>query len=244
MEAFNIQEPIYKEWCLEFLCSMQIKPTIKDLGVTTDKFLKFRLGGMKYDVTLFELGNLMGLYSQEELRNKDFKAFITSGDRGRNNFDANGFWKRISSEERLEFGVSKVASIKKPLLQVLHRVIVQSILHRTFGVNEVFEEDLWVLQSLEERHPRRHLNVAWVIVEYLHRKSATGQKNYLCGGHFISRIARNLGLFNEKDMKGFSEPVIPLSTDTKWFTHLRESNGKLKGLPEVFDVEPITTWVG
>ena len=79
-------------------------------------------------------------------------------------------------------------------------------------------------------------------MEHLHQRAVRGTNNYLCGGHFISCIARNLGLFNEEDMEDFSEPVIPLSMDIKGFTHLRESrHGKLKGLPEVLDVQPSST---
>ena len=138
-----------------------------------------------------------------------------------------------------------MSSIKTPLLQVLHRILVQSILHRTSNVEFVYEEDLWVLHALEEKHPLRHLNVAWVIVEHLHRRSTVGTKNYLCGGHFISRIARSLGLFNEIEMKNFSEPVIPMSIDITRFKHLRENrNEKLLGLLEILDVQPITVWDG
>lgn len=166
--------------------------------VTSDKFLDFRLGGKKHEVTLFEFGNLLGLYSNEDLSNKDFKFLVISGVRSKNNFDAHGFWKRISKEDKLEYGESKVSSIKKPLLQVLHRFIVQSVLHRTYGVDVIYEEDLWVLQALEENHLLRHLNAVWVIVEHLQRRVTVGSKNYLCAGHFISRIARNLGLFTKE----------------------------------------------
>ena len=120
IRAFNIREPIYKEWCLEFLCSMQMKERITDVGAMTDKFLTFRLGGKKHEVTLFELGNLLGLYSDKDLSNKDFKFLIITGVRNKSSFDAHGYWKQISTEDNLEYGKSKVSSIKTPLLKVLH----------------------------------------------------------------------------------------------------------------------------
>ena len=100
-----------------------------------------------------------------------------------------------------------------------------------------------VINAVAERKYLNHLNAAWVIAEHLRKRSAVGTKNYLCGGHFISQIARNLGLFNELEMKNFSEPVIPMGTDITRFKHLREKKREnLLGLPEILDVKPINSF--
>ena len=153
---------------------MQIKERITDVGAMTDKFLTFRLRGKKHEVTLFELGKLLGLYSEKDLSNKDLKFLIITGVRNKSSFDAHGYWKQISTEDNLEYGKSKVSSIKTPLLRVLHRILVQSILHRTSDVEFVLEEDLWVMNALAEKRYLQHLNATWIIVEHLRKRSAVG----------------------------------------------------------------------
>ena len=105
-----------------------MKEKVTDVGVTTNEFLNFRLGGRKHEVTLFEFGNLLWLNSDTNLSNKDFKFLVITGVRNINNFDAHEFWKRISTEEKLEYGESKVSSIKSPLLQVLQFYIELRVL--------------------------------------------------------------------------------------------------------------------
>ena len=75
---------------------MQMKSKITDIGVTTNKFLEFRLGGKKYEVTLFEFGNLLGLYSNEDLSNKDFRFLVISGVRSKNNLMLMDFGKELA----------------------------------------------------------------------------------------------------------------------------------------------------
>ena len=67
-KAVEIREPIYIEWCLEFFSSLRVKRDITDEEALTGTFMKFRLGGVERRLTLYEVGKLPWLYSDEEMK--------------------------------------------------------------------------------------------------------------------------------------------------------------------------------
>lgn len=228
------------EWCLEFFSSLAVKKEISNEEVMTDKFMRFRLGGIERKVTIYEFGKLLGIYSEEEMKSVHFERLVTDGGRMIGNFDANAFWKEISGEDVIVYGKKRVWTIKDPLLQVLHKIMVKSIFHISHYEQYVLDLDLWVLYVFVRDNHLSTLNLTWLLAQHLGEGAVSAGGAKICSGHLVTRIAKNLGLFNEDEMKLFGEPELCKPLGIKSFSHLREADtGKLKGLPEVLKVVPL-----
>lgn len=82
-----------------------------------------------------------------------------------------------------------------------------------------------------------------MIAQHLCYGAVTAGGTRICCGHLVSRIARNLGLFNEEGMILFGEPVLCKSVDIRSLWYLRDAEtGKLKELPEVLEEVPLHEW--
>lgn len=143
--AVEIKEPIYMEWCLEFFSSVVVKKEITNEEVMTDKFLRFRLGGVEREVTLYEFGKLLGIYSKEEMNSDHFEKLVTNGGRVVGDFDADAFWKEISGEDVIVYGKKRVWKIKDPLMQVFQKILVKSVFNREYHEQYVLDAELWIL---------------------------------------------------------------------------------------------------
>lgn len=241
--ALEIKEPIYMEWCLEFFSSLSVKKEISDEGILEDKFMKFRLGGVERSVTLLEFGKLLGIYSEQEMGSTTFEPLIMIGEKTIWNFDADEFWKEISGEDVRVYGKRRVWKIRNPMLQVLHKVMVKSILHREYNEQYVLDLNLWILYVFFKNHHLSNLNLAWLIALHLGDGAVTAGGTRICSGHMVTRIAKSLGLFNEEEMELFGEPVMCKYVEMKSFWNLKDvETGRLKDLPEVLEVEPINEW--
>lgn len=108
----------------------------------TEKFLTFRLRGEERIVTLWEFGRFLGLYSEEEMRNENLKYLIMHGEREKFDFNAEDYWMEINEEDDRIYGRKRVSSIKNPILQVLHKILVQYLLHRSYYEDFVLDDDL------------------------------------------------------------------------------------------------------
>ena len=84
------------------------------------------------------------------------------------------------------------------------------------------------------------MNFTWLIALHLCYGAVTNGGTRICCGHLVSRIARNLGLFNNEEMELFGKPILCKSVEMKNFSYLRdEETGLIKGLPEAMEVEPL-----
>nr|GEV58846.1 hypothetical protein [Tanacetum cinerariifolium] len=68
----------------------------------------------------------------------------------------------------------RTSLIKEPIMRIVHRLIVGSLVHRLGSKERCQKRDLWMMSALEES---RGINLAWVIVEHL-CKHAPGLKEY------------------------------------------------------------------
>ena len=188
--AIEIREPIHMEWCLEFFSSLLVKKEIFDEGLLTDEFMKFRIGGVERSITLLEFGKLLGIYSEEDMRDVNFERLVMEGERMIGNFNADGFWKEISGEDVRVFGKKRVWKIRNPLLQVLHKIMVKSVFHREYDEQYVHDVDLWILYVFDRHQHLSHLNLAWFIAKHLGDGAVTAGGTRICSGHIVTWIAK------------------------------------------------------
>ncbi|GJS31543.1 hypothetical protein Tco_0492163 [Tanacetum coccineum] len=73
--------------------------------------------------------------------------------------------------------------VKEPLMQIMHKVIVGSLVHRVASGERCQKQDLWMMSALEES---RGVNFAWIIVDHLYKHaSGTKENSVICAGHYM-----------------------------------------------------------
>ena len=115
---------------------------------------------------------------------------------------------------------------------------MKSVFQREYHEQYVLDGELWILFVYVHT---KHLscNFTWMIAKYLCHGAVTAGGTRICCGHLVSRIARNLGLFNPQEIELFGEPVMCKTIEMKSFLYLRDETGKLKDMSEVLEVEPL-----
>ncbi|GJS00114.1 putative reverse transcriptase domain, ribonuclease H-like domain, aspartic peptidase domain protein [Tanacetum coccineum] len=132
IRAFNINEPIYAEFCHEFYSTYE------------------------FDETLLEFARRLGLYQAVELEEDGFNVYFEGGFRNDDNFNAQDYWLSISREENLSLSMSHTSTIRNPILRVIHKMITYGLCQRTTGLGDCEmdeEERSWDLE--------RESNLLW-----------------------------------------------------------------------------------
>nr|GEV75599.1 hypothetical protein [Tanacetum cinerariifolium] len=71
IRAFNINEPIYTEFCHEFYSTYEFNKVCTIDELQPKKIIKFRLGGRAHNLTLLDFARRLGLYQAVELEKKE-----------------------------------------------------------------------------------------------------------------------------------------------------------------------------
>ncbi|GJR04848.1 retrotransposon ORF1 [Tanacetum coccineum] len=159
IRAFNINEPIYSEFCHEFYSTYEFDEVCADDELKTKKIIKFRLGGCAHSLTLLEFPRRLGLYHAEELDEEGFDVYFQGGLRSDEHFNAQEYWLSISQEENLSLSRSQASTIRNPVLRVLHKMITYGLCQRTTGYDKIQKNDLWLLSMFDARHQNRKARV-------------------------------------------------------------------------------------
>ncbi|GJV35132.1 hypothetical protein Tco_1407609 [Tanacetum coccineum] len=125
IRAFNINEPIYAEFCQEFYSTYEFDKVCASDELQTKKIIKFRLGGRAHTLTLLEFARRLGLYQATELDEDGFNVYFEGGLRSDEHFNAQEYWLSISREENLSLSMSHASTIKYPILRVVHKMITR-----------------------------------------------------------------------------------------------------------------------
>ncbi|GJV77775.1 retrotransposon ORF1 [Tanacetum coccineum] len=163
IRAFNINEPIYSDLCHEFYSTYEFNEVCADDELKTKKIIKFKLGGRAHSLTLLEFAKRLGLYHAEELDEEGFDVYFQGGLRSDEHFNAQEYWLNTSREENLSLSRSHAATIRNPVLRVLHKMITYGLCQRTTGYDKIQNNDLWLLSMFDARHQNGYANVAWLI---------------------------------------------------------------------------------
>ncbi|GKA75678.1 uncharacterized mitochondrial protein-like protein [Tanacetum coccineum] len=111
IRAFNINEPIYVEFCHEFYSTYEFDKVYADDELQTKKIIKFRLIGRAHNLTLLEVARRLGLYYADELEEDGFNVYFEGGLSSDEHFNAQEYWLSISQEENLGLSRSHTSTI-------------------------------------------------------------------------------------------------------------------------------------
>ncbi|GKA04716.1 retrotransposon ORF1 [Tanacetum coccineum] len=227
IRAFNINEPIYAEFCHEFYSTYEFDEVCVDDELQSKKIIRFRLGGRAHNLTLLEFARRLGLYQAVELEEDGFNVYFEGGLRSDDNFNATNYWLSIIREENLSLSKSHTSTY--------------SLCQRTPGYDKVQKNDLWLLSMFDARHQNGYTNVAWVIAKWMKKKGAGTQKeSQFCCGQFILKLARKCRVLTKDVMRNLSALIYCRDLDTTTLRDLIDSDGKL--IPE--DPQPGVPRVG
>ena len=80
------------------------------------------------------------------------------------------------------FGKKRVWKIRNPILQVIHKILVKSVFHRNHSEQYVLDDDLWILHMFDKHQSTCHVNLVWMMAQYLGKESVAASGTRICGG--------------------------------------------------------------
>ncbi|GJY00419.1 hypothetical protein Tco_0357437 [Tanacetum coccineum] len=117
-------------------------------------------------------------------------------------FDHKDYWTRVGKPTLTNH---KEVLVKEPLMRIVHKVIVGSLVHRVASRERCQKRDLWMMSALEES---RGVNLAWIIADHLYKHApGTKENSVICVGHYVTKIACFLGYFMDEEIKKCSKPI-------------------------------------
>ncbi|GKF30503.1 hypothetical protein Tco_0100301, partial [Tanacetum coccineum] len=193
---------VYPEWCLEFFSTMYFDRGFDRTKLMTEKCIWFRLYGVEKVLSLPNFEVLFGLYKEDELNHRLFAIHFTRLEVDDKLFNHEAFWQKIGQPTSTN---TKTSLIKEPLMGIMHKLLVGSLVHRPGNKERCQKRDMWIMSALEES---RGINLAWVIVKHLCKHAPDLKENSLiCGGRYETKIAHLLGYLNDEEVAKCSEPI-------------------------------------
>nr|GEW97586.1 hypothetical protein [Tanacetum cinerariifolium] len=167
--ALSIYGDVYSEWCLEFFSMIYFDKGVDRTKLMTKSCIWFRLYGVKKVLTLPEFMALLGLYEEDELNHGMFATHFTKLEVNEKLFNHEAFWQKIRKPTSTN---PRTSLIKEPLMRIVHKLLVVSLVHRAGNKERCQKRDMWIMSALEES---RGINLAWIIAEHL---AASGLRPY------------------------------------------------------------------
>ncbi|GJV90522.1 hypothetical protein Tco_1538335 [Tanacetum coccineum] len=177
------------------------------------KCIWFRLCGEEHVFTFPEFTVILCLYEPSKVKHRLFPIHFNNFEINEKGFDNNEYWKRIGVPTKTN---KRTSLVKDPLMRVVHKLLVGALVHRTRSKERCQKADLWMMSTFEEGH---FTNVAWIIAKYLCKKASGIKENSkICGGHYMTKIARTLGYYVDGEVAKCSEPIECEEWNDKMFT--------------------------
>ncbi|GJR62905.1 hypothetical protein Tco_1505067 [Tanacetum coccineum] len=141
-----------------------------------------------------------GLYEEDELSHRFFALHFTRLEVDDKLFNHEAFWQKIGKPTSTN---PRTSLIKEPLMRIVHKLLVGSLVHRVGSNERCQKRDMWMMSALEES---QGINLAWVIYEHLCRHASGLKENSLIyGGHYVTKIAHSLGYLNDEENASLKE---------------------------------------
>nr|GEU90423.1 hypothetical protein [Tanacetum cinerariifolium] len=142
------------------------------------------------------------MYEEDKLNHGLFGIQFTKLEVDDKLFNHEAFWQKIRKEAITN---PRTSLIKEPLMRIMHKLFVRSLVHRAGSKERCQKRDMWMMSTLEES---RGINLAWVIVEHLCKHALSLKENSLiCGGHYVTKISHSLGYLNKDEVAKCSKPI-------------------------------------
>ncbi|GJX81455.1 hypothetical protein Tco_0330936 [Tanacetum coccineum] len=190
-----------------------LKPSLslstKTLSPTPNEYdpnhlgVRFRLRGEQKEISLLELGWRIGLYSERQSRESATLSGLRKGVTVKANHLLLGFWPTIG-DDGFNVGNTKVASIRYPRVKLAPCCIATTIAGRKESSHRVTEIDLFHLYCIYSDEVI--CNIPYWLAKYM---VGMREKSLICGGMFVTRIARSYGLLTNEMMRALSVEPSP-----------------------------------
>nr|GEU38073.1 protein kinase-like domain-containing protein [Tanacetum cinerariifolium] len=159
--ALLIDNEIYPKWALEFFSTLYF-----DKDVDRNKLMK----------------------EKDEIKHHLFEVYFGWLEVDDKQFDYKDYWTRVGKPT---LSNHKEVLVKEPLMQIVLKVIVGSLVHRVASRERCQKRDLWMMSSLEMS---RGVNLTWIIMNHLYKHAPrTKENSVICVGHYVTKIACFLG---------------------------------------------------
>ncbi|KAI3824505.1 hypothetical protein L1987_05965 [Smallanthus sonchifolius] len=192
LRLFRLHVIQYVELVMEFFSTYEFDYPCADLE--QPETIRFRLGGEWRVMSVARFGRLLGMYTRQELQTEIFTDGITEFPTEE---DKDQFWHEFGFG-MYDPSLTKASSLRDSLHCVFHRCIVYSISGRGQGETVVNLRELFYLFCLVRP---RTCNLAHSIAGYLVNSSGRDVTSTICGGHFVTKLARHFQLLTD-DLKG------------------------------------------
>ncbi|VFQ90312.1 unnamed protein product [Cuscuta campestris] len=183
-----LHAPASMEVTIEFLCSLRFLNDGEEVKsaaeVTSTTKVTFTLMGRLLNLTVADLGWLIGLYTVDETRSL---AFANLPDQLDLEFDVKKFWQ-AHGYGRDHSGASIARNWVRPSWRILHHALTHSYFGRSHGPDVVFDSDMLFFWSLEARVP---VNLATFVARFLFAQS-TYNHRFVLSGPMVTLLARGL----------------------------------------------------
>nr|GEU86342.1 retrotransposon Orf1 [Tanacetum cinerariifolium] len=181
VNLFQIDEPVYRELVWKFFASIEFdfvagRYDPKHLGVS------FRLGGESRTLSLLEFG------WREQLRLTITRSGLRRGETVKANHVLMGFWPSIGDREFVMEGID-VKKVRDLRVRLAHHCIATTILGKKESTHRITTIDLFYLYCIYGEGVT--CNIPYWLARYL---KEVRDKDLICGGMFVTRIARSFVL--------------------------------------------------
>nr|GEX63267.1 hypothetical protein [Tanacetum cinerariifolium] len=200
--ALSIDDEIYPEWVLEFFSTLYFDKDMDRTNLMKKKCTWFRLCGHEHILTLLEFAVVLGLFTEDEVEHRLFEIYFGKLEVDDKQFDHKDYWARVGKPTLTNH---KEVLVKEPLMRIMHKVIVGSLVHIEASRQRYQKWDLWMMSALEES---RGVNLYWIIADHLYKHALrTKENSIICAGHYVTRIASFLGYCLDDEIKKCLEPT-------------------------------------
>ncbi|GJW89225.1 retrovirus-related pol polyprotein from transposon TNT 1-94 [Tanacetum coccineum] len=131
--ALSIEGDVYSEWCLDFFSILYFEKDVDRNNLMNEKCIWFRLCGKEHVLTLPELAVCLRFYTHSELEHRSFVIHFSKLEIDDGEFDYDGYWNNIGRPTSTN---PRQSLFHEPLMRIIHKLIVVSLIHRT-GSKEI-----------------------------------------------------------------------------------------------------------
>ncbi|GJV46070.1 hypothetical protein Tco_1430606 [Tanacetum coccineum] len=167
------------------------------LGIT------FRLGGERKEMSLLEFRSRVGLYTEQQSRDRATLSGLSRAEMVKANLMLLEFWPTIRDGGFI-VGNTKVMSIRDPKVRLAYRCIETTISGRKESTHRVTKIDLYYLYCIYTNAVV--CNIPCWLAKYL---KSVGDKNLICRGMFVTRIAWSFRVLTGEMMNALSVKPPP-----------------------------------
>ncbi|GKA48297.1 hypothetical protein Tco_0741255, partial [Tanacetum coccineum] len=187
---------------LEFFSTLYFDKDVDRNNLMKEKCIWFRLCGHEHILTLPEFVVVLGLFTEDEVKHRLFEVYFGRLEVDGKQFDHKDYWTKVGKPTLTNH---KEVLVKEPLMRIVHKVIMGSLVHRVASRERFQKRDLWMMSALEES---RGVNLAWIIADHLNKHApGTKENSVICAGHYVTKIACFLGYYMDDEIKKCSEPI-------------------------------------